>query len=321
MEQPVIYWTPSIAPSGMEFYTGNKIPQWTGDLFVGALAGQHLRRLEVDGKRVVAQEVLLDGTVGRVRDVATGPDGYLYLITDASSGTLYRLELRSREGLSLSYADPADGALGAKPVADPRVQPHEIAGAHRALIGAQRHVRLTVDDVPQLRLLVLVRRERVFRCGLSDDEVFRVHRESIQREYRAAPRALVGPALDDHACSVSPQPYACRLSKYRCSASAVTKPRATATSPNCRPCPCFCAWRTCCTCSCVIAPMRTSPSPILSAMLFARDHSTWRAMVDREAGRRKRSGRRVRQNELTVEVGSYRAFEQDIRKLLTDWRT
>jgi glucose/arabinose dehydrogenase len=92
MEQPVIHWTPSIAPSGMEFYTGDQIPEWQGDLFVGALAGQHLRRVVVDGTEVVEQEVLLDGEVGRVRDVETGPDGYLYLITDASSGTLYRLE-------------------------------------------------------------------------------------------------------------------------------------------------------------------------------------------------------------------------------------
>ncbi len=92
MEQPVIHWTPSIAPSGMGFYTGDRIPSWQGDLFVGALAGQHLRRVVVDGTEVVEQEVLLDGEVGRIRDVETGPDGYLYLITDASSGTLYRLE-------------------------------------------------------------------------------------------------------------------------------------------------------------------------------------------------------------------------------------
>jgi glucose/arabinose dehydrogenase len=92
MQQPVIHWTPSIAPSGMDFYDGSRFPRWQGDLFVGALAGQHLRRVEVDGQRVVGQEVLLRGELGRIRDVQTGPDGYLYLITDANNGRLYRLE-------------------------------------------------------------------------------------------------------------------------------------------------------------------------------------------------------------------------------------
>jgi glucose/arabinose dehydrogenase len=92
LEQPLIYWVPSIAPSGMAFYTGSDFPGWKGDLFVGALVGKHLRRLEIEGRRIVRQEVLLLDTLGRIRDVRQGPDGYLYLLTDARDGGLYRLE-------------------------------------------------------------------------------------------------------------------------------------------------------------------------------------------------------------------------------------
>lgn len=92
MEQPVIHWTPSIAPSGMSFYTGDAFPQWRGSLFVGALAGRHLRRLVVDGERIAAQEVLLEGVLGRIRDVKQGPDGALWLLSDERQGGLYRLE-------------------------------------------------------------------------------------------------------------------------------------------------------------------------------------------------------------------------------------
>jgi glucose/arabinose dehydrogenase len=92
MEQPLVHWTPSIAPSGMSFYTGQRFHRWRGDLFVGALAGRHLRRLVMERDRVIGQEVLLDGAVGRIRDVAQGPDGYLWIITDQDNGVLYRLE-------------------------------------------------------------------------------------------------------------------------------------------------------------------------------------------------------------------------------------
>jgi len=92
MEQPVTYWVPSIAPSGMSFYDGSAFPGWRGNLFVGALAGRHLRRLVVDGRDVVHQEVLLEGRLGRIRDVRQGPDGHLYLLTDERSGELLRLE-------------------------------------------------------------------------------------------------------------------------------------------------------------------------------------------------------------------------------------
>jgi glucose/arabinose dehydrogenase len=92
MEQPVIYWVPSIAPSGMSFYSGDAFDRWRGNLFVGALAGQHLRRLVVDGRGIVHQEVLLQDRLGRIRDVREGPDGFLYLLTDARNGALLRLE-------------------------------------------------------------------------------------------------------------------------------------------------------------------------------------------------------------------------------------
>lgn len=91
MEQPVVYWDPSIAPSGMAFYDGNAFPEWRGDLFVGALAGRHLRRLEMEGDRVVGQESLLEGMGARIRDVRDGPDGYVYLLTDSARGQLLRL--------------------------------------------------------------------------------------------------------------------------------------------------------------------------------------------------------------------------------------
>jgi len=92
MTQPVTYWDPSPALSGMSFYTGDKISAWTGDLFLGALAHQKLLRLEMEDRAVTHQEELLRDDIGRVRDVATGPDGYLYFLTDEDNGGLYRLE-------------------------------------------------------------------------------------------------------------------------------------------------------------------------------------------------------------------------------------
>ena len=93
MKQPEIYWDPSIAPSGMAVYTGKLFPDWQGDLFVGALAGQHLRRLERDSDgTIVSQEVLLKNRIGRIRDVRQGLDGALYLLTDEAKGALFRLD-------------------------------------------------------------------------------------------------------------------------------------------------------------------------------------------------------------------------------------
>ena len=94
MEQPLHVWTPSIAPSGMAFYFGKAFPQWNGSLFVGALRGQSLVRLVLDGERIVAEERLLVNQIGRIRDVRIGPDGLIYLLTDAPDGKLFRLEPR-----------------------------------------------------------------------------------------------------------------------------------------------------------------------------------------------------------------------------------
>ena len=80
IEQPVYYWDPSIAPSGMAFYTGDRYPEWKGNLFVGALVQKHLARLVLDGE-VRQEERLYDGRA-RIRDVRQGPDGYLYILTD-----------------------------------------------------------------------------------------------------------------------------------------------------------------------------------------------------------------------------------------------
>jgi glucose/arabinose dehydrogenase len=92
MAQPVHYWVPSISPSGMAFYQGDAFPQWLGDLFVGALSGELLARLELDGEQVTQEERLLEDVLGRIRDVRVGPDGYLYLLTDYGEGALWRLE-------------------------------------------------------------------------------------------------------------------------------------------------------------------------------------------------------------------------------------
>jgi glucose/arabinose dehydrogenase len=92
MAQPLYYWVPSIAPSGMAFYTGERFPRWKGDLFVGALRDQLLVRLKLDGERIIKEERLLKDVLGRIRDVRSGPDGYLYLLTDEANGMLVRLE-------------------------------------------------------------------------------------------------------------------------------------------------------------------------------------------------------------------------------------
>jgi glucose/arabinose dehydrogenase len=90
MEQPIYYWDPVIAPSGMAFYTGDAFPAWKGSLFIGALAGKHLVRLALDGTKVVGEERLLVDRA-RIRDVRVGPDGMLYVLTDEAAGELWRL--------------------------------------------------------------------------------------------------------------------------------------------------------------------------------------------------------------------------------------
>jgi aldose sugar dehydrogenase len=91
MEQPIFYWDPSIAPSGMAFYTGDKFPGWRGSVLVGALAGTLLSRLELDADKVVREERMLKELGDRIRDVRQGPDGFVYLLTDSSHGRILRL--------------------------------------------------------------------------------------------------------------------------------------------------------------------------------------------------------------------------------------
>jgi aldose sugar dehydrogenase len=91
MEQPIYYWDPSIAPSGAAFYTGDRFPEWKGNLFVGALAGQALHRLVLDGEKVVGEETLLADLGERIRDVRNGPDGAIWLLTDNPEGRVLRV--------------------------------------------------------------------------------------------------------------------------------------------------------------------------------------------------------------------------------------
>jgi glucose/arabinose dehydrogenase len=84
VEQPIYFWVPSIAPSGMMFYTGNLFPEWKGDLFIGAMAGQHLVRLVLDGNKVAAEEKLLTDLKQRIREVRQGPDGAVYIFAGSS---------------------------------------------------------------------------------------------------------------------------------------------------------------------------------------------------------------------------------------------
>ena len=91
MEQPIKTWVPSIAPSGMAFYTGDLFPTWKGSLLVGALAGQTLVRLTLDGETVTGEERLLQGLRERIRDVRVGPDGAIFLVTDNNAGRVLKL--------------------------------------------------------------------------------------------------------------------------------------------------------------------------------------------------------------------------------------
>ncbi len=89
MAQPIHYWDPSIAPSGMAFVTSDRYPEWRGDLLVGSLSFQYLERLELEGEKVVLREKLLEN-IGRVRHVQQGPDGYIYVAVEGKG--IYRIE-------------------------------------------------------------------------------------------------------------------------------------------------------------------------------------------------------------------------------------
>jgi glucose/arabinose dehydrogenase len=91
LEQPVYYWDPTVAPSGCAFYTGTAISEWKNNLFVACLAGQHLARLVIKDNKVVGEERLLLGQHQRIRHAVMGPDGNLWVVTDADNGRLIRL--------------------------------------------------------------------------------------------------------------------------------------------------------------------------------------------------------------------------------------
>jgi glucose/arabinose dehydrogenase len=94
MEDPKLVWTPSIAPSGLAFYNGDRFPAWKGNLFAGGLVSKDVRRITLDGAgNVVSQQSIDIGQ--RVRDVRQGPDGLLYVLTDEQNGQLIRLDLKS----------------------------------------------------------------------------------------------------------------------------------------------------------------------------------------------------------------------------------
>ena len=84
MEPPILFFNPAIAPSGASFYRGQRFPGFSNNLFVATLRGEHLLRLRINGRQIVSQERLLDGRFGRLRDVASGPDGYLYIATNTN---------------------------------------------------------------------------------------------------------------------------------------------------------------------------------------------------------------------------------------------
>ncbi|WKE65208.1 PQQ-dependent sugar dehydrogenase [Gallaecimonas kandeliae] len=110
MEQPIYHWTPSIAPSGMAFYTGDAFPAWKGSLFIGSLKFGYLVRLALEGDQVLAEERLFGKEIGqRVRDVRQGPDGLLYLLTDEDDGRLLRLRPATTAGGRPSPAPAGSG--------------------------------------------------------------------------------------------------------------------------------------------------------------------------------------------------------------------
>jgi glucose/arabinose dehydrogenase len=96
LEQPLHYWDPSISPSGLDFYEGDLLPEWQGDLLAGGLSGQLLVRLDMEGDAVVGEERLFAGQLGRIRDVRVGPDGAIYLLTDEDNGRLIRVAPEDR---------------------------------------------------------------------------------------------------------------------------------------------------------------------------------------------------------------------------------
>jgi glucose/arabinose dehydrogenase len=93
MEQPLLFWSPSIALSGMAFYTGDRFPAWKGSVFVGGLIGEQLQRIVFNQRGLpIRRDPMLTELKQRIREVRQGPDGLLYLLTDEAAGALLRIE-------------------------------------------------------------------------------------------------------------------------------------------------------------------------------------------------------------------------------------
>jgi len=93
MEQPYLFWSPSIALSGLTFYTGDKFPQWKGSVFVGGLVGEQLQKITMNQRGLpIRRDPLLRELQQRIRDVQQGPDGLLYVLTDEADGAMLRIE-------------------------------------------------------------------------------------------------------------------------------------------------------------------------------------------------------------------------------------
>ncbi|MFG0291627.1 MAG: PQQ-dependent sugar dehydrogenase [Phycisphaerales bacterium JB050] len=103
LEDPLVVWTPSIAASGLAFYTGEHFPDWQGDLFAGGLVLKQVRRVKFDGEKVVGHEIMQFKE--RIRDVRQGPDGYLYVLTDERNGKLLRIEPAEDEASETGEGD------------------------------------------------------------------------------------------------------------------------------------------------------------------------------------------------------------------------
>ncbi len=91
MREPLTYWVPSIAPSGLAIYRGSRHPEWDGDLFLGALVDREVRRVDMEDGQVVGQQSMLGELGERIRDVVLGPDGHLYVLTDSAEGRILRI--------------------------------------------------------------------------------------------------------------------------------------------------------------------------------------------------------------------------------------
>lgn len=91
VEEPLTFWVPSIAPSGLAIYDGAAFPQWQGDLFVGALVDEEVRQVQIEDGKAVSETPVFTEIAARIRDIRVGPDGYLYILTDSDSGKVLRV--------------------------------------------------------------------------------------------------------------------------------------------------------------------------------------------------------------------------------------